>query len=220
LSIEYADYSLISKVRSVNSNGDTCAILGDCTYHCTTPEIFASEMKFNKVDTFDVNGNSTYKIDLNENIPDKFHNSYDWLIDSGTMYCCFDIATVFKNITKMVKVGGFVLHTGNLSGFFGRGFYSLSPSLFIEFYEQNGFVVSAIGTRTKNNKNQWNIADNSKGGTYLSRASLEEMVFSSESQNFIPFIPNDSMICCLVRKKENMKFTKPIPRHFIQTNGR
>ena len=220
MSIEFADYSLISKVRSVNPTGDSCAILGDCTYHYASATKFATEMKFSKVDTFDANGSPTHKIDLNEDIPKEFHNSYDWLIDSGTMYCCFDVATVFKNITKMVKVGGFVLHTGNLSGFYGRGFYSLSPSLFIEFYEQNGFVVKAIGTRTKNNKNQWNISGNTKGGTYLHKATLNEMLFSSSPQSFIPLIPNDSMICCLAYKKEDVGFTKPIPRHFVKTNGR
>ena len=219
MSIEYADYELITNIRKMNPNGDSCAILGDCKYHYPgTKEEFVRTTGFNNIDTFDINGNPTHKINLNEEVPEDFYNKYDWVIDSGTLYCCFDVATVFKNIMKMVKVGGYVLHTGNLTGFYGRGYYSLSPALYSEIYPINGFDVKLIGTRTKNNRNRWQIMK--PGLTYLKSANQAEMVFTTESADFVPMIPNDSMICCLAQKTEDKPFAKPVPQHFIKTGGR
>ena len=157
-------------------------------------------------------------IDLNNDVPEEFHNKYDWVIDSGTLYCCFDVATVFKNIMKMVKVGGYVFHTGNLTGFYGRGYYSLSPALYSEIYPINGFEVKLIGTHTKKNRDRWKIMP--PGNTYLRTADENELIFTSESSPFIPVIPNDAMICCLAKKIEEKEFTKPVPEHFIKTDGR
>ena len=219
MSIEMADFELIKHIRRMDPSGDVCGILGDCRhYYPPTREGFAIETGFKTIETFDINGTPTHKVDLNNEVPEEFHNKYDWLIDSGTLYCCFDIATVFKNIMKMVKVGGYVLHTGNLTGFYGRGYYSLSPALYSEIYPINGFDVKLIGTRTKHNRNRWNIMK--PGLTYLKKADNNEIVFTSESAEFVPMIPNDSMICCLAKKIEEKEFTKPVPQHFIKTGGR
>ena len=219
MSIEIADFEIIRHVRKLEQKPAVCAILGDCKHHYPASRTeFANETKFETIDTFDVNGNPTYLVDLNNDIPEEFHNRYDWVIDSGTLYCCFDVATVFKNIMKMVKVGGYVFHTGNLTGFYGRGYYSLSPALYSEIYPINGFEVKLIGTHTKKNRNRWQIMK--PGNTYLQSADENELIFTSESSPFIPMIPNDTMICCLAKKVEEKEFTKPVPEHFIKTDGR
>jgi hypothetical protein len=219
VSIEIADFEIIRHVRKLEQQPAVCAILGDCKHHYPASRTeFANETKFETIDTFDVNGNPTHLVDLNDDIPEEFHNRYDWVIDSGTLYCCFDVATVFKNIMKMVKVGGYVFHTGNLTGFYGRGYYSLSPALYSEIYPINGFEVKLIGTHTKKNRNRWQIMK--PGNTYLQSADENELIFRSESSPFVPMIPNDSMICCLAKKVEEKEFTKPVPEHFIKTDGR
>jgi len=58
------------------------------------------------------------------------------------------------------------------------------------------------------------------GNTYLQAADENELIFTSESSPFVPMIPNDSMICCLAKKLEEKEFTKPVPEHFIKTDGR
>lgn len=219
MSIEIADFELIRHVRKLEQKPAVCAILGDCKHHYPASRTeFANETKFETIDTFDVNGNPTHLVDLNNDIPEEFHNKYDWVIDSGTLYCCFDVATVFKNIMKMVKVGGYVFHTGNLTGFYGRGYYSLSPALYSEIYPINGFEVKLIGTHTKKNRNRWQIMK--PGNTYLQSADENELIFTSESSPFIPMIPNDSMICCLAKKVEEKRFTRPTANHYTQLGDR
>jgi len=216
MSIEVADFNLAKKYR-LDTPGK-CLTFGDCTYHFSSKEDFMENMNFNSIETIDVNGNPTYKLDLNDPLPESFNNTYDFILDSGTIYCCFDPCTVFKNIKNTLKIGGIIMHTGNLTGFFGRGYYSLSPALFIEFYEENGFEIKMIGTKTRDNRGTW--VESNKNGTYLSEANTHYMNFSENNSNFIPVIPNDTMICCVAEKKKDVKFVKPVPRHFIKTNGK
>ena len=102
MSIEIADYEIISSVREMDPTGASCAILGDCKfYYPPSREAFMQGTGFQNIETFDINGNPTHMLELNNELPEEYHNRYDWVIDSGTLYCCFDIATVFKNIMKM-----------------------------------------------------------------------------------------------------------------------
>ena len=145
MAIETSDMNLLLDLRQEYPEGKRCAILGDVRFHCFPEPIsddyidsfklevlgnlpmlnFISMMDFDTVDTFDVNGNPTHKLNLNEPLPEEFHSKYDWVIDSGTLYCCFNTAMVWKNILLLLKESGTAFHTGGLSGFYGRGFYSL-----------------------------------------------------------------------------------------------
>lgn len=218
MAIEQADFDVINSLR--NNSTAVCAILGDCTFHCfTNKQEFEDAANFSRVDTFDLNGSPTYKLDLNEPVPDTYHAQYDWVIDSGTSFCCFDIATVFSNIVKMVKIGGYVFHAVNLTGFFGRGYFSLSPALFSEFYPINGFELVKLATHTKKYRTHW--LDTAPGENYLRLADETQMRFSDDPRmDFIPLIPNDTMICCVARKIADVPFKKPVPQHFTNTSGR
>lgn len=226
MAIEKADFLIIEKIRQqeisqVNGNSKkNVAILGDCHFHYPdSQQAFQTQLDFEPLETFDVNGNPTHQINLNEPLADNFNNRYDWVIDSGTLYCCFDIPAVFENIIRMTKLGGKVFHTSNLIGFFGRGFYALSPSLFYEFYQCNGFEIEFMGTRTRSGGEQW--VEMQSGGTYLETADKDALSFVDHSHsNFVPMVPNDAMLCCLVKKVKEVPFTKPIPKHFVDTQGR
>ena len=217
MSIELEDLNLLKELREQFPDGSSCAILGDCRIHNLSGiEEFKNVMNFKEVDTFDVNGNPSFKEDLNNLLDESFHNRYDWVIDSGTMYCCFDTCTVWQNIINMLKDKGCILHTGNLSGFYGRGFYSLSPSLFRDFYNANGFDIKMMGSKTRQQR-EWVKFD--PKNTYLEEASDNAMSFAETSRGYIPLIPNDAMISCFATRSTKVEFKKPIPQHFIDTNG-
>ena len=65
MAIESSDYELIRHLRNENPEGKKLAILGDCHVHAGI-ENLSNEMKFETIDTFDVMGNPTHKLDLNE----------------------------------------------------------------------------------------------------------------------------------------------------------
>ncbi len=215
------------------------------------PIWFYDALGFDIVESFDINGNPTHKLDLCDPIPEQFRNKYDWVIDVATAPCSVDPSSVFKNIISMVKTGGYVLHLSQATGYFGRTFYSFSPALLQDVYRANGFEVIMLASLTKQSTEltvnlpqeyrtitsitgkEFKIPPNDTlaGGkkwqpmanttsTYLQSASKEEIIFSDVPKPFVPMIPNDTMICCLAKKVEEKEFTKPVPQHFIKTNGR
>ena len=213
MAIEPEDFALLKEARQISPELGACAILGDCNIHVGLDQ-FKRELNFDVVDTFDVNGDPTYKVDLNEPLAEFLHHKYDWVIDSGTLYCCFDIATALQNILNILKDTGNVVHTSNLSGFYGRGFYSLSPAFFRDFYTCNNFTIEMSATKTRTSR-VWNKFNSQY--TYLNNKNLS---FQESAGEFIPEIPNDSMIFCYASRQKKCSFIKPIPKHFINTDGR
>jgi hypothetical protein len=213
VAIEPEDFSLLKEARSLSPNGASCAILGNCNISVGI-EQFKQEMRFDTVDTFDVNGNPTYRLNLNEVLDETFYGKYDWVIDSGTLYCCFDVCTVWQNIIYLLANAGCVVHTGNLSGFFGRGFYSLSPALFRDFYRANCFTIQSMASKTRQQR-QWKKFN--PDHTYLLNVDLG---FQHQSGEYVPFIPNDAMISCVATRTKRAPFIKPVPQHFVDTKGK
>ena len=212
MAIEPADLLVLKRMRAENSSGDSCAILGDCHIQNHSIRDFKRIMGFNNVHTFDINGNPTYKKDLNYLLSEDLQDSYDWVIDSGTLYCCFDPCTVLQNILLLLKNKGCVFHTGNLAGFFGRGFYSLSPALFRDFYYANNFDIKCMGTKTRS-CSSWKFFD--PNHTYLN-----EHGDFADYDKYIPTIPNDWLINCFAVRENRVEFKKPVPQHFIETKGK
>tara|TARA_Y100001937_G_scaffold117992_1_gene171839 strand:- start:1407 stop:2012 length:606 start_codon:yes stop_codon:yes gene_type:complete len=179
--------------------GKRCAILGDCVfwYDGGSKEDFKNKMGFDVVDTFDILGSPTHKLDLNEEIPDKFHQNYDCVLDMGTLYSMFDVSMGFKNILLMLKKDGVVFHETNLSGHFNRGFYCLSPSLLNEFYACNGFEVLKMGFKIKKDDNTWK---------YIPTNNNELKGLN---------IHGDTSLMCFAKRKNILEFNKPVPNHYI-----
>jgi hypothetical protein len=83
-------------------------------------------------------------VDLNEPLDASLVSQpYDLVIDGGTAEHCFNIGQAFKNMAELVKVGGFVLHI-NPASMFNHGFYNLNPTLYSDFYAENGFNVTFL----------------------------------------------------------------------------
>jgi SAM-dependent methyltransferase len=80
-------------------------------------------------------------VDLNESLePVLASQPFDLVIDGGTAEHCFNIGQAFKNMAEVVKVGGYILHI-NPAAMFNHGFYNLNPTLYADFYGENGFTV-------------------------------------------------------------------------------
>ncbi len=79
--------------------------------------------------------------DLNADLPDELKSRFDYIIDGGTLEHVFDIAKAIKNISEMLCVGGKVIHILALAGYVDHGFYSFSPTFFLDFYNYNGYCI-------------------------------------------------------------------------------
>ena len=82
-------------------------------------------------------------------MPSELCNRFDYIIDGGTVEHIFDIAQVMKNVTKMLKVGGRVFHIDAIAGQADHGFYSFSPTFFLDYYKGNGFKVKNLNVRVE-----------------------------------------------------------------------
>lgn len=72
---------------------------------------------------------------------------YDIVIDIGTLEHCFNIGQALINMAGFVKKDGYILHE-NPYNWGNHGFYNLNPTLFNDFYEQNGFeLLSCVAAR-------------------------------------------------------------------------
>lgn len=84
------------------------------------------------------------------NLPMMSRETYDIVLDVGTVEHCFNIAQAVINMAGMVKLGGFIIHENPHSGWGNHGFYSLHPTFFHDFYTSNGFEIieCSLTTRT------------------------------------------------------------------------
>jgi len=251
MGLEKEDLQKIAEFRSKHSEGNAMAMLGDCHFHFDNAYLqeicrqisdinlqapaslpsFAKALNFSIVESFDVYGRPTVKWDLHEPIPEAYRNKFDWVVDAGTTFCCFDVSAVFKNICLMLKNNGCVLHISGLTGYFGRGYYSLHPSLFHDFYTANGFEVLYMGVRCKPSRKvksgflgsimdrlmpvEYPNWESIGKDCFLNEADRDHMKFHSQYSSAEPdMVPNNAVIMCFARRKQVQEFKRAIPESY------
>lgn len=75
---------------------------------------------------------------------------YGLVLDCGTTEHCFNIGQALLNAANAVREGGYILHTPPVN-MMNHGFYNLNPTLFHDFYTQNGWQLHIL-TGEVNNK--------------------------------------------------------------------
>jgi hypothetical protein len=99
---------------------------------------------------------------LNLPIPKELEATTGFLYGNGTLEHIFDIATVLRNIVKLVKVGGTVFVAAPANGLCGHGFYQFSPEFFYNFFSVNGFDRTRVYVVGRNYPPRWFRAANPK----------------------------------------------------------
>ena len=96
-----------------------------------------------ELDVYDIVAERDNEIILDLNYPNVSNVSsetYDIVLDVGTAEHCFNIGQALMNMAAMVKGGGYIIHE-NPFNCGNHGFYNLNPTLFHDFYVQNGFDI-------------------------------------------------------------------------------
>jgi hypothetical protein len=81
--------------------------------------------------------------DLNEDIPEALHNSFDLVIDTGTLEHCFNVGKAFINMCQLANVEGKVLTQAPLNKP-NHGFWNFSPCAYENFFSQNKWKISYL----------------------------------------------------------------------------
>ncbi len=110
---------------------------------CLDDGSFFSELGFHEVESLDYSSdeNPTYVHDLNNLVPSILKDRFDMIYDGGTMEHVFDVRSVLRNIFEMLHVGGRIIHSSPSSNHIDHGFYMFSPTLFLDYYATNNFLI-------------------------------------------------------------------------------
>lgn len=116
----------------------------------------------------------------------KLGQTYDLVIDAGTMEHVFDVRTVLRNLFEATAVGGYIVHTSPSNNYMDHGFYQFSPTLFEDYYSANGFrrIVIRVLRHSKDiNRDPWFASDYDAG------------VFSATSFGGLDSAMYDTIVC-------------------------
>ncbi len=84
-------------------------------------------------------------LDLNSSqTPAMLERAFDVVLDFGTIEHIFDIAAALRHCCRMVRPGGRIIHLTPSSNCVEHGFFSVSPTLFSDFYSASGFDVDRV----------------------------------------------------------------------------
>lgn len=163
--------------------------------------VFKNKVNFTFVD-FELYEGTEILIDLNNSIPDNLVCKYDLVLDLGTSEHIFNYPQVLINSHLFSKPGGFIYHEVPLN-WPNHGFYSISPTLFYDFYSDNkATAIECTGTLFDRNEEGVNIIN-------ISNIPMWERFNLSSIQG------REINICFLAQKKEHVQnFVYPIQRKY------
>ena len=123
-------------------------------------EILIEYLGANSVDSIDNSDFESANIihDMNDELND-ITKKYDTVIDIGTSEHVFNINQNLKNISKLCKTGGRIIHCLPANNQCGHGFWQFSPELFFSLYdESNGYQSTKLYLiDSYNDKTYWQI---------------------------------------------------------------
>jgi hypothetical protein len=103
--------------------------------------------------------------DLNLPIPIHLQEITSFFYDGGTLEHVFNVATSFKNVFDLLKVGGIALFAPPANNQCGHGFYQFSPELFFRVLGANGFDSIHVYLVTTSRPTKWlKCVDPSRAG--------------------------------------------------------
>lgn len=109
-------------------------------------EYFFHKFPIDRLDSLDVveGFGGTIIHDLNVPIPEQYHEQFDFIVDGGTFDHLIQLGTAFRNVIRMLKPGGRVLHYNAASGYMGVAYVVFGPDLFYDYYLVNRFADSRV----------------------------------------------------------------------------
>jgi len=112
---------------------------------------------------------------------------FDLVIDAGTLEHCFNIGQAWTNAAGAVKVGGHIYHISPMN-MPNHGFYSLSPTVFHDFYSQNGW--------------------------HCEMKILARPMYFNTTGRFM--VTTEHLVSCLARRNHSEPFKMPIQTKYLE----
>jgi hypothetical protein len=107
-------------------------------------EFLFHSLGFDDVESIDYDDyeQPTHILDFNKEVPEEYNERYDVIYDGGTLEHIFNLPQCLRNIYKMLKPNGIIIHgTLPVNNWVDHGFYQFSPTLFHDYYSQNEWEI-------------------------------------------------------------------------------
>ncbi|HJZ96104.1 MAG TPA: hypothetical protein VKE70_06335 [Candidatus Solibacter sp.] len=94
----------------------------------------------NDYSDLDMNGKAALNVDFGKPLSQEHYGIAGSVFDLGTLEHVFDIGEAFRNIHRLLRPGGCVIHFSPVT-LLNHGLWNLNPQVFFGFYELNGFEL-------------------------------------------------------------------------------
>lgn len=82
-------------------------------------------------------------VDLNYPLPEEYRDRFSLVMDPGTIEHCCNIGQALMNVANAVAKGGYACHVNPMT-MINHGFFNICPTLYYDFYTQNGWEIHAL----------------------------------------------------------------------------
>ncbi len=143
---------------------------------------FFKKLGFEEVHAIDITNLEGADIifDLNSILPEECYERFDYIINGGTLEHIFNTSNAMNNITQLLKKNGKMIHICPLAGYVDHGFYSFSPTFFVDFARNNGLFIDRLDIEFMMSKREWNYQ---KYDELMSVFSPDVRLFFSEKED-------------------------------------
>lgn len=94
--------------------------------------------------------------DLNQPVPDAWTNSYDTVLEAGSLEHVFNFPVSMASCMRLVKAGGHLIMHTPANNWCGHGLYQFSPELFYRVLSpENGFTIERMIIHEEFLDSQW-----------------------------------------------------------------
>lgn len=140
--------------------------------------IFEDTLQADSISSLD-NSNyegATHIADMSEALPDELAGCFDTVFDGGVLEHIYNVPQALKNISKLCRKSGQIIHVLPSNNYCGHGFWQFSPELFFSLYsEKNGYRDTEVFLASLTNSKQWFRVRKPVSGKRTSSLSSEPM---------------------------------------------
>lgn len=152
--------------------------------------------------------------DLNRDdaLPDDLYEKFDLVIDGGTLEHVFNVNNAIRNMSYMVKENGYIFHLVPAAGLVNHGFYSISPTFFLDYY---GKQFNIVELKMKFLLEEWEFNQCYNNEVFSQDCRLWSYNEVHKINKYISKINSITdceavLLLCLAQKKSNVKNACPV----------
>jgi SAM-dependent methyltransferase len=137
--------------------------------------------------------------DMNQPLPPQHNQTFDVVIDSGSLEHVFNFPVAIANCMNLVRTGGSLFLFTPANNHCGHGFYQFSPELMFRIFRpENGFELVQVilephafpGIELSGPGTQYRVADPATAGTrvgLVTSCPVMMMIHARKMQHVVPF---------------------------------